>query len=198
MKYDPIEPEVVASYTALSSQKEFMQRTQLVFLHIPLPEYAGLPALRGVNGLFNAALTKGIVPFPWNHVPWLVRYFGRDRIVGCSLINTGLFEAVKFNDTKLKQFAVAQPHKSTTAPVTSAMFCGHDHYCDAVMKRDGVYLCYGRISSTTPPSNWEGDGGPLPFELGARIIQICPPTNKVETWIEVRSGEEPGSRICLD
>ena len=37
-----------------------------------------------------------------------------------------------------------------------------------------MYLCYGRVSSYTPPSNWEGKAGPLPFLPGGRVVEFYP------------------------
>ena len=55
-------------------------------------------------------------------------------------VNVGLFDAVAAEGN------------------VRAMFCGHDHYSDFVALRRGVYLCYGRVSSYTPPRDWEGSG----------------------------------------
>ena len=74
-------------------------------------------------------------------------------MVGASKLNSGLFDALLESRVQ-------------------ATFCGHDHFNDAVMRRRGLWLCYGRVGSCTPPSNWEGDGGDLPFPVGARVIQL--------------------------
>jgi len=84
-----------------------------------------------------------------------------------------------------------------------ATFCGHDHYNDAVMRREGIFLCYGRVSSRTPPIDWEGDGGELPFQLGARVVEIETKKadgsqQKFSTWIQgERNGIEEDSHIVL-
>jgi len=102
------------------------------------------------------------------------------RVVGCSTLNSGLFEALVKS-------------KSMTAT-----FCGHDHYSDFVAYKKGIYLCYGRVSSFTPPSNWEGAGGKLPFAPGGRVVELDCDTGQVVSWIHVESGEEPESRVILD
>jgi hypothetical protein len=108
------------------------------------------------QGLFDAALAKGLVPSPWRHVPWFVKLLGRHRVVGCSARNSGLFALM------------------ASSGAVQACFCGHDHYNDTVCERSGVSLVYGRVSSYTPPKDWEGSGGPLPFAPGARVIELDP------------------------
>ena len=72
--------------------------------------------------------------------------------------------------------------------------------------RQGVYLCYGRVSGSTPPSDWEGLA-PLPFEPGIRLApseELLASYAQVEygdelvTWVETLQGEEPHSRFSLE
>ena len=56
---------------------------------------------------------------------------------------------------------------------------------------------YGRVTSYAPPSNFEGDGGTLPWKPGGRVVSIekdRPPT----TWIETMDGSDTSSLIVLD
>ncbi|CAJ1393182.1 unnamed protein product [Effrenium voratum] len=149
----------------------------LAFFHIPLPEYGGLTPLHGTQGLFDSALRAGMVPRPWCWVPSLVRALGFHRAVGCSKLNSGIFDA----------FVRSGQIKAT--------FCGHDHACDAIFQRAGIFLCYGRVTSTTPPSDWEGDA-PLPFAPGARVVAF--EQGRLATWVETLAGEEPKTRFLLD
>jgi len=73
----------------------------------------------------------------------------------------------------------------------------------AVMRREGIFLCYGRVSSRTPPIDWEGDGGELPFQLGARVVEIETKKGdgsqqKFSTWIQGEgNGIEEDSHLVL-
>uniref|UniRef100_A0A7S2TS17 Calcineurin-like phosphoesterase domain-containing protein n=4 Tax=Lotharella oceanica TaxID=641309 RepID=A0A7S2TS17_9EUKA len=151
----------------------------LAFFHIPLPQYRYNHPISGKLGLFDAARTKGQVPLVAQYLPWIVKLFGAHRVAGSSMLESGLFESFSREGN------------------VKATFCGHDHYNDAVMWRDGVYLCYGRVCSYTPPIDWEGKGGPLPFELGARIVEVRPDAS-VSTWIQSKDGIEPKSYVPLD
>lgn len=152
----------------------------LSFYHIPVPEVTGLNPICGRNGLFDAALMAGMVPKPWCFVPKLVRLLGKDRIVGSSKLNSGLFQSMVETSS------------------VQACFFGHDHHSDAVFCRDGIYHAYGRVGSCLPPSDWEGKA-PLPFAPGARVIEVKVDVAeyRIETWIETRDGEEEGSRLVL-
>ncbi|CAK9021828.1 Probable inactive purple acid phosphatase 29 [Durusdinium trenchii] len=157
LRYTTFSDASVRGYTELSeSGKLAPSATGLAFFHIPLPEYENLDPLVGKNGLFEAALKGGKVPFPFNFRPMsdLVEVLGKDRVVGCSKLNSGIFEAFRKQGNIL------------------ATFCGHDHHSDFVARRDNIYLCYNRCGSYTPPSDWEGAGGPLKFDHGSRIIHF--------------------------
>lgn len=106
---------------------------------------------------------------------------GMHRVVGCSKLNTGLFE------------------KLSAAPNVRAAFCGHDHTNDFVVKRGDVFMCYGRTSSFSPPSDWEGDSGGLPFERGTRAVCLdwSEGILKLQTWIEEETGKDEKSFIDL-
>lgn len=54
-----------------------------------------------------------------------------------------------------------------------------------------------QVSSFSPPSDWEGDGGPLPFPKGVRAIEFRWGGGRavVETWVEERERECMGTRI---
>jgi hypothetical protein len=167
VRYTTFSPAAVAGYRALSSSRELAPSALgLAFFHIPLPEYEGLVPLVGKNGLFDAGLRGGKVPFPFNYQPFsaLVRALGKDLVAGCSRLNSGLFRAmVEHNNVR-------------------ACFVGHDHHCDWIARREGIYLCYGRVGGFTPPYNWEGAGGALGFDHGARIVEVSP-GGKAATWI---------------
>jgi len=120
--------------------------------------------------------------------PSLVKLAGSHRVVGSSRLDSGLFREM-----------------ARRANVV-ATFCGHDHYNDAVMRRDGLFLCYGRVCSRTPPIDWEGDGGELPFDFGARVVEVNPngghsnteeKPHKCITWIQGESGVEEDSVFQL-
>ena len=209
IRYDPFPKEVVAEFTRLTTWPQdpagAVSRGEpcpfdiqdppgtpaLAFFHIPLPEYTDAMPIVGSNNLFTAALRSGGVPSPYKYVPWLVRCLGKDRIAGCSKVNTGMFEALQRSQTHRVQ----------------ACFVGHDHYSDFVASCGRTYLCYGRVSSFTPPSNFEGDGGALPFRVGARIVQCVgggdvdaagQKCHRVMTWIENIDGVEDDSMLVLD
>jgi hypothetical protein len=156
----------------------------LAFFHIPLPEAAALDPVVGHNGLFDAALAGGKVPKPWCWLPFVVRFLGKDRIVGCSKLNSGLFD--EFVRTR----------------AVRACFFGHDHHSDAVFQREGLYMAYGRYSSCLPPSDWEGKS-PLPFAPGGRVIEVRAPREgegeaRIATWVVTTAGEAPRSRVVLN
>ncbi len=188
-KYTTWSAEAVKSYAEVSQQlrgkaknKEQLNMSPppgLAFFHIPLPEYAGIRPVCGRLGLFDAALCKGLVPWPASRVPWLVKALGLHRVVGSSKKNSGLFTEFVRQGNVL------------------ATFCGHDHYNDAVMLRQGIYLCYGRVGSRSPPIDWEGKGGALPFDLGARVIEADADTGKCRTWIQCASGVESDSMLQM-
>ena len=209
-RYDPFPKDAVDGYTlitkairAMPSSSESSESTSLplplptpcdlAFFHIPLPEYNGVVPLVGSNNLFSALEKSGGIPTPWKWVPWLVRCMGKHRVAGSSTINSGAFQAMR--DAGL-----------------TAMFVGHDHYSDFVASNgDGPYMCYGRVSSFAPPSNFEGDGGALPWKPGGRVVRVdvessgtsvsggvTLPSLRASTWIETENGVEKNSEIVLD
>eukprot|EP00938_MAST-03A_sp_MAST-3A-sp1_P003046 g3046.t1 len=150
---------------------------EVAYFHIPLPQCEGLRPVKGRNGLFDSALRSGKVPFPWNYVPFLVRMLGKHRIVGSSKIESGMYDAIVKSGRIL------------------ACFFGHDHFSDAVFYRDCVYFGYGRVSGFTPPIDWEGDAGKIPFKPGGRLVEISK-TCKISTWIHNEMGfEEANTRL---
>uniref|UniRef100_A0A7S0DJL5 Calcineurin-like phosphoesterase domain-containing protein n=1 Tax=Amorphochlora amoebiformis TaxID=1561963 RepID=A0A7S0DJL5_9EUKA len=180
LKYTSFSLDAVHEYKLISKklreQKE--KAVGLAFFHIPLPEYSYNKPMVGTLGLFDAARRKGNVPAVAKWCPWLVRLFGFQRVSGSSNLQSGLYEAFLWERNIL------------------ATFCGHDHYNDAVMHLYGLYMCYGRVCSNTPPVTWEGAGGPLPFDLGARVIEVRG-AGKVATWIEGEDGPEKNSLIVM-
>eukprot|EP00946_MAST-07B_sp_MAST-7B-sp1_P000637 g637.t1 len=209
IRYDPFPRNVVEEFTQLTTWPRDVMAViargdpspfdiedppgtpALAYFHIPLPEYTDAVPIVGSNNLFNAAMLSGGIPSPYKYVPWLVRCLGKDRIAGCSKVNSGMFEAIQRSQTHRVQ----------------ACFVGHDHYSDYVASRGKTYLCYGRVSSFTPPSNFEGDGGPLPFPVGARVVQCTgggdvdaagQKCHRVVTWIENQDGVEENSMLALD
>jgi len=167
VRYTTFSPAAVEGYRALSRSADLApSAVGLAYFHIPLPEYEGVAPLVGKNGLFDAAVSGGKVPFPFGHRPfsWLVKMLSKDLIAGCSRLNSGLFDAfVEHGNVR-------------------AMFVGHDHHCDWIGKRQGVYLGYGRCGGFTPPHDWEGAGGSLPFDHGARVVEVAP-GGKARTWV---------------
>ena len=157
---------------------------ELAFFHIPLPQCNGLVPLKGRNGLFDSALNAQMVPFPWNFIPFVVRLLGKDRIVGSSKIESGMYDAMVSHGN------------------IRACFFGHDHFSDAVFVKNvasdrSMYFAYGRVSGFTPPIDWEGDAGTIPFKRGGRVVEVKKNGN-VSTWIHNESGhEEKDTRLEL-
>lgn len=180
--YQTFRAEAVAGFRGLSNRVP-RAGCELAYFHIPLPQCAGLYPVAGRNGLFDAALRSNYVPRPWCWQPFtaVVRLLGKDRVVGASKLESGLFHAL------LESARVC------------ACFFGHDHYSDAVFLRDGIFLAYGRVGGSTPPCDWEGDGGPLPFQTGSRVVEWnSEATPKLCTWVEVEEGVESGSNLVLN
>eukprot|EP00977_Amphora_coffeiformis_P020882 scaffold8605_cov178-Amphora_coffeaeformis.AAC.1 len=164
---------------------------ELVFLHIPTPEYQHLDPVVGSNNLFQAALAGGKIPFPLDKMAWLIRLCKLDRIAGCRRggggggNDSGLFDAcVKANRVYHRRIV--------------ALFCGHDHHSDAVFYRpdENIFLGYGRSGSMTPPFDWEGKA-PNTLQPGARVIQIDADDGTVTTWIETARGREEDSLLDM-
>lgn len=63
----------------------------------------------------------------------------------------------------------------------------------------------GRVGAFSPPGDWEGDGGALPFPLGARVVQVSYPMQQreagpkslptAETWVQEAGGRAAGSHM---
>ena len=138
---------------------DFDGRTPLgtAWYHIPLKECNGLLPVVGRNGLFQCALNAGKVPFPFMLKPfrWILHLFAMDRVVGSSLIDCNFFQAM------------------ASARNIRATFFGHDHHSDAVFLKKGIFMCYGRAGAHTPPSDWQGAAGAIPFNRhGARVVEF--------------------------
>ena len=176
-KYEPVSPAAVAEYERLSSSCMLPRAAaELAYVHIPLPEYAEATIVAGTDALYEARLRIGAVPLPWAWVPpSLVRALGLHRTVGCSRVNTGLFDALARGGR------------------VAALSCGHNHFNDFVAHKQGVYLCFGRISGVSPPTTWEHDGGPLPFSPGGRVMEVLAGegySSRIQTWIQVPGGRQ--------
>ena len=178
LRYSTVDPATVDALTHASKAGDLNVQggapLATAWYHIPLPECNGLTPVAGRNNLFEAALSAKMVPFPFQHQPFrfVLELLGLDRIVGSSKLNAGLFAAL-----------AAHPNLRAT-------FFGHDHCSDAVFLRDGVYMCYGRVGAHTPPSDWEGRAGDLPFDRhSARVCEFVVGTDdddappKVMTYI---------------
>lgn len=182
LKYHTFGKEAVDGYVQLSSG-QLRSACELAYFHIPLPQSGGLVPVVGHNGLFDAALHSGQVPAPWKWQPFtsIVRLLGKDRIVGSSKLESGMFKALV-------------SHRRVRA-----CFFGHDHASDAVFLKDGLYMAYGRVGGTTPPVDWEGDAGPQPFEAGARVVEWDPRgSGQLRTWVEIALSSEKGSELLMD
>mmetsp|Transcript_20688 Transcript_20688/g.30949 ORF Transcript_20688/g.30949 Transcript_20688/m.30949 type:complete len:411 (-) Transcript_20688:195-1427(-) len=182
VRYTTFDKKAVQGYEEISAKlrKAREPAVGLAFFHIPFPEYTGPKPLVGTLGLFDAAVTQGThVPLIAKLCPSLVKCLGKHRVSGGSLLNSGLAAAMISNGN------------------IRATFCGHDHYNDAVMWLYGLYMVYGRVSSTTAPVDWQGEAGPLPFDLGARVIEVRS-QGKVATWVHSEKGEEKKSLIIMD
>ena len=159
---------------------------EIVFLHIPLPEYQHLDPVVGTNNLFEAALAGGKIPFPLDRMAWLIRLCKLDRIAGCRRgdDDSGLFGAC------------ARANRMHRGRII-ALFCGHDHHSDAVFWKpnENIFLGYGRSGSTTPPFDWEGKA-PNTLQPGGRVIRIDSNGN-VTTWIKSLHGREEDSFLDM-
>lgn len=172
---DGVQKEAIQAYETLSASPELVAERQagvigLAYFHIPLPEYADT----------SSKILKGRI----DDLTALRPPGFEGRMVGSPRTNTGLYEAMARQGNVL------------------SVFVGHDHYHDAVMKRpdEGPYLCYGRVTAFSPPADFEGAGGPLPFQRGGRVVEINPQVDRLDavcTWVETVSGEEPSSRVEL-
>jgi hypothetical protein len=107
IKYEPVAPAAVRAYETLSRSLPSVC-AELVYVHVPLQEYATARILIGSSGLFAARARAGMLgarwQLAWNRLPrWLTRRVGRwaghERAVGCSRINTGLCAALERRNT---------------------------------------------------------------------------------------------------
>lgn len=106
--------------------------------------------------------------------------------------------------------------------IQSGCWQGHDHYHDAVMVKTEAgtaaavapYLLYGRVTAFSPPVDFEGAGGKLPFRRGGRVLEVTAPSSSsnmaggdgsstgtagghVRTWVATVDGEDEGSRFAM-
>lgn len=179
---DGVTARAVAGYEELSVTPALVfERDRgvvgLSYFHIPLPEYAEESSAVVSGHLDSLAPMRSMLP---------AKMKGR-RIVGCPRTNTGLYSALCRRGNVV------------------ATFCGHDHYHDCVLRKEPAgsdadagrpFLAYGRVAAFTPPADFEGAGGALPFDRGGRVVEIAQ-DGQTETWIAGVSGEEAGSRLFL-
>jgi hypothetical protein len=171
---------------------------ELVYLHIPTPEYQHLDPIVGQNNLFHAALVGGKVPPMLAKLAWLIRLCKLDRIAGCrrDKNDSGLFPICVqvndyYNNNHKQQEQRQRPRKKIVA-----MFCGHDHHSDAVYQRQGIFLGYGRSGSYTPPFDWEGKA-PNTLLPGGRVVEINAEDESVVTWIQTGTGPETNTYLDM-
>jgi hypothetical protein len=173
-KKDGITTTTIESYKNWSSTKEAKHECEidnvigLAYFHIPLHEYAQK----------SANIIRGrIDPMSSMRALWNIK--DDVRLVGIPNKNTGFYNAMLSSGN------------------IRSTFVGHDHYHDAVLCRDdgGPWMCWGRVTSFTPPSDFETAGGALPFRRGGRVVKIK--NTKMETYIVNAEGIEEDSRIEL-
>ena len=92
--------------------------------------------------------------------------------IGCSKLNSGLFQAMKLNGD------------------IQAIVCGHEHNNDFVMQYMGVMLIYGRFSGCDTVYN---DLKPN----GARVFEFTSGQRGFTTWVRLNSGEIE-NKVFLD
>eukprot|EP00959_Pyramimonas_sp_CCMP1952_P140561 2941364-Pyramimonas_sp.AAC.1 len=147
--------------------------------------------------------TSAAVAVACFHIP-LPEYSSGSRIVGHHGqppdLNCQGRPGAKHQDVRLPKATLFDALARGTVPPVVATFAGHHHYNDAVVEKDGVWLCYGRVSGYTPPSDYEGSlRGPIPFQRGIRVLQYTKleggGCSTLSTWIEGIDGEEAGTRI---
>lgn len=129
---DTVDPLAISQFRSLRSSISPPCATALAFHHIPMAEMAGVPPSRGHAGVFDAAVRAGMTPWWASLLSPVIRLLPQSLVVGSSKRPCGLFDALK------------------EARIPAA-FCGHDHYNDYVAARDGVYMCYGRVTNNCPP-----------------------------------------------
>lgn len=119
--YDYVKPSQVSWYKERTAMLDEGVKS-MVFLHIPLREYADAyeAAPKNVDGTLNIG-TEG--------EDGTVTSFGEKREgVACSKHNGGLFDAILESGS------------------TQAVVAGHDHVNDFRIRYKGVWLCYNRSS----------------------------------------------------
>lgn len=94
-----------------SLKSKYGEVKSLIFQHIPIPEYGSFFDFEEGK---RCDLVEGEILF--GH---------QGETVGCSKVNSDLFEAMKKNGTQ-------------------GMFCGHDHANDFCGIKDGIYLVYNK------------------------------------------------------
>ena len=124
----------------------------LAFFHIPPAEFDYSLRLNDGEG--------------WNFIGNMGEH------IGCSKLNSGLFQAMKMNGD------------------IQAIVCGHEHNNDFVMQYMGVMLIYGRFSGCDTVYN---DLKPN----GARVFEFRRGERGFTTWVRLSSGEVE-HKIFLD
>jgi hypothetical protein len=201
IRYDPFPLEAIREFEklSLSSDSSVLQpsRHALMYFHIPFPEFANLNEIVGYQGLFDAALASGQVPFPFNYVPGLVKMLSLHRVAGSSTINNNLFDTIVRTNASKNSQSKDDAFSNINGGNVLAAFCGHCHHNDFIGIRSGVFLGYGRVSSYTPPRDFEGKA-PLPFKSGGRIVDYYINQDKLNTYIVNDIGVENDSFLWLD
>ena len=167
--------KTIESYIDWSSTQEARRERDvdnvigLAYFHIPLYEYAKKSA---------KVMCGHLDPMPSMRKLYKIKD-DSIRLVGLPNSNTGLYDAM-LNIGNIR-----------------STFVGHDHYHDAILSRNdnGPWLCWGRVTSFTPPSDFEEAGGPLPFPRGGRVVKV--ENTHVETYVVNAEGIEEESRFEL-
>jgi len=76
-----------------------------------------------------------------------------------------------------------------------AVFVGHDHWNDFVSQKDGIWLCYGRVSGFTYSTSYGDFSSPANKERGGRVIRYHPSLRILSTWVENLRGIERNSVV---
>ena len=154
--YDNVHADQIEWYDAYS--KEFTARNggkpvhSLAFFHIPPAEFDYALRLADKSG--------------WTFIGHMGEH------IGCSKLNSGLFQAMKFNGD------------------IQAIVCGHEHNNDFVLQYMGVMLIYGRFSGC---DNVYNDLKPN----GARVFEFVRGQRGFTTWVRLNTGETE-NKVFLD